>query len=52
MKTLKLHSFVTQLQTYKYCYKMCEKGCHLFIEKPLSNNLKKLRILESTKKKN
>ena len=24
-----------------------KKGCHLFIEKPLSNNLKKLKILES-----
>ena len=27
--------------------KCAKKGCHLFIEKPLSNNLKKLRILES-----
>ena len=29
-----------------------KKGCHLFIEKPLSNNLKKLKILESIVKKN
>lgn len=27
--------------------KCAKKGCHLFIEKPLSNNLKKLKILES-----
>ncbi|MFL2891567.1 MAG: Gfo/Idh/MocA family protein [Candidatus Pelagibacter sp.] len=27
--------------------KCAKKGCHLFIEKPLSNNLKKLRVLES-----
>ena len=31
--------------------KCAEKGCHLFIEKPLSNNFKKLRILESIIKK-
>tara|TARA_B100001057_G_scaffold261733_2_gene261982 strand:+ start:1333 stop:2274 length:942 start_codon:yes stop_codon:yes gene_type:complete len=31
--------------------KCAKKGCHLFIEKPLSNNLKKLRILESIIKK-
>tara|TARA_B100000767_G_C19764411_1_gene536768 strand:- start:1632 stop:2573 length:942 start_codon:yes stop_codon:yes gene_type:complete len=29
-----------------------KKGCHLFIEKPLSNNLKKLKTLESIVKKN
>lgn len=28
-----------------------KKGCHLFIEKPLSNNLKKLKTLESIVKK-
>ena len=28
-----------------------KKGCHLFIEKPLSNNLKKIKILESIIKK-
>jgi|TARA_Y100000294_G_scaffold130027_1_gene121944 predicted dehydrogenase len=28
-----------------------KKGCHLFIEKPLSNNLKKIKILESIVKK-
>lgn len=28
-----------------------KKGCHLFIEKPLSNNLKKIKILEAIIKK-
>jgi predicted dehydrogenase len=31
----------------KTAIKCAEKGCDLFIEKPLSNNLKKLKILES-----
>lgn len=31
--------------------KCAKKGCHLFIEKPLSNNLKKIKVLESIIKK-